>query len=110
MMDLLPSPDEVTLYTDFNSGTYFLVDGYRIYYDARPELYASNIAGDEAFLDEAYASWTGEIDYDDFIESYGFNWFAVTTDRPMDEYLAGNTDYELVFYNRKDEIKLYKKI
>ena len=109
MMDLLPSPDEVTLYTDFNSGTYFLVDGYRIYYDARPELYASNIAGDEAFLDEAYASWTGEIDYDDFIESYGFNWFAVTTDRPMDEYLKNNDDYEFVFYNAKDEIVLYKR-
>lgn len=109
MLASLPAPDEVTLYTDFNSGTYFLVDGYKIYYDARPELYDTNVAGDKAFLDEAYASWTGEIDYEEFIDSYGFNWFAVSIDRPMDEYLMNNEDYELVFYNENDDIRLYKK-
>lgn len=109
MLAALPAPGEVTLYTDFNSGTYFLVDGYKVYYDARPELYDTNVAGDKAFLDEAYASWTGEIDYEGFIDSYGFNWFAVSIDRPMDEYLKSNDDYELVFYNEKDDIRLYKK-
>ena len=109
MLDSLPAPDEVTLYTDFNSGNYFLVDGYKIYYDARPELYDYRIAGDKAFLDEAYAAWAGDLDYAEFIDSYGFDWFAVSKNMPMDTYLEENDDYELVFYNRKDEIDIYKK-
>ena len=109
MLDSLPAPDEVTLYTDFNSGNYFPVDGYKIYYDARPELYDYRIAGDKAFLDEAYAAWAGDLDYAEFIDSYGFDWFAVSKNMPMDTYLEENDDYELVFYNRKDEIDIYKK-
>ena len=111
MLDSLPAPDEVTLYTDFNSGNYFLVDGYKIYYDARPELYDYRIAGDKAFLDEAYAAWAGDLDYSEFIDSYGFDWFAVSQNMPMDDYLESNSDeYELVFVNQTDEINLYKRI
>ena len=109
MMACLPAPDEVTLYTDFNTGSYFLVDGYQIYYDARPELYDYRIAGDKAFLDEAYAAWNGDIDYAEFIDSYGFDWFAAAKNMPMDTYLAENDEYELVFYNKRDEIVIYKK-
>jgi len=109
MIESLPAPDEITLYTDFNSGNYFLIDGYKIYFDARPELYDHRIAGDKAFLDEAYAAWAGDLDYDAFIDKYGFDWFAVSTNMPMDTYLASNDDYEFVFYNAKDEINIYKK-
>lgn len=109
MLASVPGPDEVTLYTDFNSGSYFLVDGYKIYYDARPELYNKLIAGDKAFIDEAYASWSGNIDYDEFIENYGFDWFAVTAGAPMEDYLSSNEAYEFVFENQKDEIVIYKK-
>lgn len=109
MLASLPAPDEVTLYTDFNSGNYFLVDGYKIYFDARPELYDYRIAGDKAFLDEAYDAWAGDLDYAEFIDRYGFNWFAVSKNMPMDTYLEESGDYELVFYNQKDEINIYKK-
>ena len=109
MIASVPAPDEVTLYTDFNTGAFFLVDGYKIYYDSRPELYGYGIAGDKDFNDEAYAAWAGDLDYDEFIEKYGFDWFAVTEDMPMDTYLKENEDYEFVFYNQKDEINIYKK-
>ena len=108
MLSVVPSPDEVTLFTDFNSGTYFLIDEYKIYYDARPELYDYGIAGEKAFRDEAYASWSGEIDYDRLIEKYGFNWFAVTMNSPMADYLNDNQDYEMVFENNTDGIVIYK--
>ena len=109
MLASVPAPDKVVLYTDFNSGSYFLIDRYKIYYDARPELYDKRIAGEKAFLDEARASWSGEIDYEAFIERYGFNWFAVTKDTPMESYLYNNGDYEFVFENHKDEIVIYRK-
>ena len=110
MLSAVPPPDEVTLYTDFNSGSYFLIDGYKIYYDARPELYNKMIAGDKAFWDEIYATWEGSIDFDEFIAGYGFDWFAVTKDSPMEDYLKITPGYELVFDNQKDNIAIYKKI
>lgn len=109
MLASIPPPDQVTLYTDFNSGSYFLVDGYKIYYDARPELYDKGIAGDKAFLDEARDSWSGQIDYGEFIERYGFDWFAVTAGSPMQDYLENNADYELVCVNYTDQLILFRK-
>ena len=97
MLDFVPSPDQVTLYTDFNSGAYFLPDGYKIYFDARPELYHVYIAGEKAFTKEALAVWTGEADYEEFIAKYGFDWFAVSSESHMDNYLANEPDYEMVF-------------
>ena len=110
MIASVPAPDQVTLYTDFNSGSYFLIDGYKIYYDARPELYGKKIAGDKAFLDEAYATWSGEIDYGIFIDKYGFDWFAVTADSYMQDYLENNQDYELVYSNNTDKINVFRKV
>ena len=109
MLDFVPSPDQVTLYTDFNSGAYFLPDGYKIYFDARPELYHVYIAGEKAFTKEALAVWTGEADYEEFIAKYGFDWFAVSSESHMDNYLANEPDYEMVFENEDDGIVIYKR-
>ena len=110
MLESVPSPDQVTLYTDFNSGAYFLVDGYKIYFDARPELYHTYIAGEKAFTKEALDAWTGEIDYEEFINKYGFNWFAVSSGSHMDDYLYGEPEYEQVFENEDDGIIIYRRI
>ena len=110
MLDCVPAPDKVTLYTDFNSGAYFLIDGYKIYFDARPELYHKYIAGSKAFTQEALDAWTGDIDYGKFIEKYGFDWFAVSTDSKMEYYLESEPDYEFVFENEDDGIAVYRRI
>ena len=109
MLDSVPSPDQVTLYTDFNSGAYFLPDGYKIYFDARPELYHVYIAGEKAFTKEALAAWTGEADYEEFIAKYGFDWFAVSSGSHMDNYLENEPDYEMVFDNEDDGVVIYKR-
>ena len=110
MLESVPSPDQVTLYTDFNSGAYFLIDGYKIYFDARPELYHTYIAKDKAFTKEALSVWAGEIDYEEFIDKYGFNWFAVSSGSRMEDYLYGEPDYELVFENEDGGINIYKRV
>ncbi|MBR3246906.1 MAG: hypothetical protein IKG03_00740 [Clostridiales bacterium] len=110
MLAVLPPPEEVTLYTDFNSGSYFIIEGYKVYYDARTDLYGEKIAGDKAFVDEAYATWSGNIDYGEFIAGYGFDWFAVTKDSYMEDYLKSTPGYEFVFENRRDNIVIYKQV
>ena len=110
MLDCVPAPDKVTLYTDFNSGAYFLPDYYKIYFDARPELYHKYIAGDKAFTQEALDAWNGDIDYEKFIEKYGFDWFAVSTDSKMEYYLESDPDYEFVFEDESDGIAIYRRV
>ena len=46
---------------------------------------------------------------DEFIERYGFNWFAVSEDSYMEDYLKAHREYEEVFINQKDKIVIYKK-
>lgn len=110
MIDCVPAPEKVTLYTDFNSGAYFLPYGYKIYFDARPELYHTYIAKDKAFTQEALDVWNEDLDYDKFIEKYGFDWFAVSTDSKMERYLESDPDYEFVFENEDDGIAIYRRI
>ncbi len=110
MVQTLPPTGSVVLYTDFNSGTYFLIEGYKVYYDARPELYSPRIAKDKAFIEEAFNAWTGNIDYGKFISSYGFNWFAPTAGSAMDSYLADSSGYELVYTNSESSINIYRAI
>ena len=110
MIDCVPAPDKVTLYTDFNSGAYFLIDNYKIYFDARPELYHKYIAGDKAFTQEALDAWTGDIDYEKFIAKYGFDWFAVSNNSKMELYLESDPDYEFVFDNEDDGISIYRRV
>jgi len=109
MVEVLPGPEKTVLYTDFNTGAFFLLSDYKVYYDARSELMGRHIAGDKAFYDEAVSIWDGSGDMKSFIGKYGFNYFAPTTGTPMDRYLASHPDeYTLIFTNAKDEINIYK--
>ena len=111
MIKVLPGPEKTVLYTDFNSGALFLLDNYKIYYDARPELMGKEIAGEGAFFEEASSTWTGTADWEKVISKYGFNYFAPTFDTPMDYYLASKPDkYKLIFTNNKDEIRIYQAV
>ena len=67
-------------------------------------------AFEKAFTKEALAVWTGDIDYAEFIEKYGFDWFAVSSGSHMDDYLYGEPDYEQVFENEDDGIVIYRRI
>ncbi|MCR4689292.1 MAG: hypothetical protein K5745_07065 [Saccharofermentans sp.] len=111
MVTYLPSPDQTVLYTDFNTGSLFLLDGYKVYYDSRPELMGEDIAGEGAFYDEAVSTWDGSADYDSFVAKYGFNYFAPTIGTPMDSYLEANPDrFKLIYTNTRDEINIYQSI
>ena len=98
--------DDVVLFTDFNSGNYFTFSGFKVYYDARPDIYGPGIAGDKEINTEMAQVISGDIDYDEFIDKYGFNWFAVNTVDSIDIYLQYNDKYEKVYDD--DFLRIYK--
>lgn len=100
--------DDVVLFTDFNSGSYFTFSGFKVYYDARPDIYGPGIAGDKELNTEMAQVMSGDIDYDEFIDKYGFNWFAVNHVDAIDSYLEHNDGYELVYDD--DFLRIYKAL
>lgn len=100
--------DDVVLFTDFNSGSYFTFSGFKVYYDARPDIYGPGIAGDKEINTEMAQVVSGDIDYDKFIDKYGFNWFAVNTVDAIDGYLKSNDKYEIVYDD--DVLRIYKAV
>ena len=100
--------DDVILYTDFNSGSYFTFSGFKVYYDARPDIYGPGVAGDKELNTEMVRVLSGDIDYDEFIDKYGFNWFAVNRIDSIDAYLYANDKYEIVYED--DALRIYKTV
>lgn len=104
---LLDTPENTVLYTDFDTGAFFLLHGYNIYMDARPELYDAAIAGDNAILDEAADVYYGNTNLADFIDKYGFNYFATTNGSAIQYYLKYNENYVELYSGANYSI--YKK-
>ncbi len=94
----IPNDEDTVLFTDFNTGNFMMFSGYKIYYDARPDIYGPGIAGDKALNDEMLGVLEGRADYDAFIEKYGFNWFVVSSVDDIKYYLDYNSDrFEVVY-------------
>ena len=71
------SDEEVTLYGGFNVGQYLEFNGLHPYMDGRAELYLKDNNGSFDYLKEYYELKNGDIDYTDFIDKYGFNYFVI---------------------------------
>ncbi len=88
--------DELVIYTEFNSGAYLEWTGYKVYIDARPEIYEEKINGAKNIYSEWLAVTYGIIDYDEFLESYGFTHLLVECNSPFDVYLECSDNYVVV--------------
>lgn len=94
----IPNNEDTILFTDFNTGNFMMFSGYKIYYDARPDIYGPGIAGDKQLNSEMLDVMEGRADYDAFVEKYGFNWFVVSSADDIKYYLDYNGDkYEVVY-------------
>lgn len=94
----IPNNEDTVLFTDFNTGNFMMFSGYKIYYDARPDIYGPGIAGSKALNSEMLDVMEGRADYDEFVDKYGFNWFVVSSTDDIKYYLDYNEDrYEIAY-------------
>ena len=96
------------LYTSFDGGSYFEMNGYKVFVDARPELYFKKLNKKENVIDDFQAM----VSKDDkqitaVIEKYGFTHFNVhrkSANKHLRQYLNKNgyrivaTDEEFYLY------------
>ena len=85
------------VYTEFNNGAFMEWAGYKVYIDARPELYLEKINNKEDVLDEfldVYYSLDREM-YSAFVQKYHFDYFLVTESSLMDAFLQCDEAYQV---------------
>ena len=87
--------DNVVLYTEFNNGAFFEWNRYKIYIDARPELYDKKINGQKEVMKEWLSVVNGTADYEQFLNDYNFT-HLVVDNKPLYDYLNTRDDYQVV--------------
>jgi len=103
---------DATIYANFQNANYFEYRGYKVFYDARPEIYAKEIAGSNVVADQA-AILCNSNDYDEWSETVdNLNVDYIVTcpsETLLYFYLYSNPDkYESVATG--EDYILYKKL
>ena len=101
--------DDVVLFTEFNNGAFMSFNGYKIYMEARPELFQKKVNGKEDVYTEYWDVKQGKTDIAQFIEKYNFTHMLVISDgSALVGYMQANDDYVAVV--ETDEYKLYELV
>lgn len=100
--------DNIILYTEFNNGAYFELAGYKVYIDARPELFMKKINNKEDIYTEYIDVVNGKTDVREFISKYNFTHLVTNNLSITGIYLKYSDDYRLIVEN--ELYSLYEKI
>lgn len=100
-------PDRERVYTSFDNGGMFEWYGFKVYTDARPELFTEEINKKENIDSEIYNVEYGVVNYRDFIDKYDFTYIVVNDDTPFVYYLENDTKWTDVYIS--DGIRIYTK-
>lgn len=96
------------IYTSFNNGAVLEYAGYKVFMDARPELFTPDITGGRNVLKEWYEVEYGDTDPGEFLTESGFEYCYVGKDSKTELTLRyGGLGYELVCSGELGE--LYRK-
>lgn len=106
-LDQKEETENIILYTTFNTGGYMEWRGYKVYVDARPELFQKKINGKEDIADEYMTVERGTADYKAFLNKYQFTHMLVDKNSFLDMYLQITDNYKIVCQD--ENYLLYEK-
>ncbi len=89
--------EKVILYVGFDNGGYAEFKGLRPYIDGRAELFVKKFNGKSDIFQESVLVWDGALDMEKFINKYNFTHLIVMHDTPIDTYLMGASEFEMVY-------------
>lgn len=95
------------IYTGFNTGGYLEFRGYKVYIDARPEIYSSCINKKEDIYKEYINVTTGKADIEKWVDKYQFT-DMIVSENIIKTYMNTRTDYKKVM--SEDTMDYYVKI
>lgn len=93
-LDNLDTPKEnVVLFTGFNNGAFMEFHDYKVYIDARPELFQEKINGKKDIYTEYLRVYAGAADFEAFLEKYQFTHLIVMDGTAFAGFLQAHGDY-----------------
>ena len=102
---------DIKLFTDYNDGGYMEYRGYKCYIDPRAEVFLKNNNQKEDIFDEYYKLEENDIDYEEFLNKYNFDYLLVNnSSKHFLNYLQKNDEYQEVlamYTDVKYDIKTY---
>ena len=88
---------DITMYTDFNCGSYAEWLGYSCFADPRAEVFIKSINGKEDILAEVWDSMHNRTTAAELQEKYNFDYWLVQADYSLDKQIKSRpSEYELV--------------
>ena len=94
-LDKLENKD-IQLFTEFNNGAFMEWRGYKVYMDARPELFQTKVNGQADIYSEYCSVRSGKINYEEFLDKYNFTHLIVTKNTVFNMYLKLSDTYKAV--------------
>jgi hypothetical protein len=98
----------IKLYTGYNDGGYLEFRGYKVYMDARAEVFLKSNSKKKDIFKEYYQLQKGEIYYVDVLNKYDFDYLLVDESDILYHYLDYDSSYKLI--HSSSNYKIYKHI
>lgn len=88
--------EDIILFNGFNNGAYLEWRGYKVYIDARPELFQKQINKQEDIYTEYRNLKLGLINYEEFLEKYNFTHLLIADEYAFMNFIENNKEYKAV--------------
>ncbi len=91
---------DLTIYTNYNDGSYLLYNNYKVYLDPRAEVYLKAKNKKEDIFKEYYKLQNQELDVKKFLDKYQFTLLFLDKNDYLYTYLQENlTNYQEVYHD-----------
>lgn len=94
----------VVLYTSFFDGGYAEYNGFRVYIDARAEVFLKKNNKQKDVFEEYISLQNGNLHYSEFLNKYNFTHILVTKTDILDLYLSEDDKYSIFYEDEKSKI------
>ncbi len=94
-LDSIEDKDEILLFNGYNSGGFLEWHDYKVYIDARAEIYAKSVNGQKDILDEYMKLMSGQIHCSEVLSQYPFT-HLIAYESVVMAYLDAHPDYQTV--------------
>ncbi len=95
---------DVVLYTSFFDGGYAEYNGFKVYIDARAEVFLKKNNKENDVFEEYMSLQNGDIHYMDFLSRYNFTHILVTETDILNLYLSKDDNYSIFYEDEKSKI------
>lgn len=99
--------ENMTIYNQFNYGSYLELNGIKVFMDSRSGIYCEEFTNGSTIMIDYINIEDGVVNYKEVFENYGITHVMLTNDSLINQYIYYDSDYECIYQD--DNFVLYEK-